>query len=174
MESNESSNAFQNAMRLTKVLVPMRQTLFTFAPTDIRYFILTQLLDSESVELRRGKLTVERPGIITPTMMFEQYFEGFDTDQRKHLETMMESGGLRGLQYKYKNETESVELRHEKFQQMADRLKEEAIARPMYRTTVIQGVPDQWSLSLMKCAFDLTSQSFPSNIKDLEEHGWFS
>jgi hypothetical protein len=172
MDSNESYKSFQHAMLNTKVLVPMRQTLFTFAPTDIRYFIITELLDHANVELRKGKLTVERPGIITPEMMFEQFFEGFDSDQRKHLESMLQAGGLRGLQYKYKNETESVELRPGKLAPLADRLKEEALARPMYRTTVIQGVPDQWSLSLMKCAIDLSTQSFPSNLKDLEEHGW--
>jgi len=173
MDDRESYNAFQRAMQGTKILVPMRQTLFTFAPTDIRYFIVTQLPDQENVELRQGKITMERPGIVTPGMMFEQYFEGFDSDQRKYLETMLQLGGLRGLQYKYKNETESVELRPGKLEPLAERLKEEALARPMYRTTVIQGVPDLWSLSLMKCAMELTAQSFPSNIKDLEEHGWF-
>ena len=38
---------------------------------------------------------------------------------------------------------------------------------------VIQGVPQMWSLSLMKCAIELTAQSFPSNLKELEEHGHF-
>lgn len=174
MDSSESSRAFQKAMRGTQVLLPPRQSLFTFSPTDIRYFMVTELLDNARVELRKGKLTVERPGILTPNIMFEQWFEGFDAEQRGHLEAMLQSGGFRGLQYKYKNETESVELHAEKFQAMADRVILEARSRPLARMTVIRGVPELWSLSLMKCAFELSSQSFPSNIKDLEEHGWLS
>src|ERR1700733_13654502 len=100
MDEQGSDQAFQYAMRNTKTLVPMRQSLFTFSPTSIHYVIVTELLNQAGVELRSGKLSVERPAILTPTMLFEQYFEGFDSDQRKHLENMVQSGGLRGLRYK--------------------------------------------------------------------------
>jgi hypothetical protein len=171
MADSNSYDALQRVIRDTKTLVPMRRTLYTFSPTSIHYVILTQLLAQGSVELRSGRLNVERPAIVTPNMLFEQYFEGFDSDQRKYLEGAFQSGGFRGLQYKYSNETENVSLRQDKFEDLVERLKQEAEARPLWRSTVIQGVPDMWSLSLMKCAMDLSAQSFPGNIKDLEEHG---
>jgi hypothetical protein len=173
-DKEKFANSFRYAMEHTKTLVPVRQTLFTFAPTDIRYSIITQLLNDAGVEMRQGKLTVERPAIITPSAIFERLFEGFESDQREYLDALLKTGGLRGLQYKFKNETESVETRQEKLETLAERLKQEAQARPLSRMAVIQGVPDMWSLSLMKCTMEMTDQSFPGNIKDLEEHGWFN
>ncbi len=173
MDQEKLHRDFHYAMKHTKIVVPVKQTLFTFAPTDIRYFLVTGLVSKASVEMRKGKLTVERPGIITPSVIFERFFEGFDQDQREYLEGMLQESGFRGLQYKYKNETETVEVLSNDLESLLKNLKQEALSKPLSRTTVIQGVPDMWSLSLMKCVMELTSGSFPGNIKDLEEHGWY-
>ena len=170
MDEQKMLKAFDYAMRHTKILVEPRQTLFTFAPTDIHYYLLTALSEG-IIELREGKLIVERPAIITPSRIFEQYFQGFDVDQREYLETMLQTGGLKGLHYKYNNESQSVHLLSSKLETVAERLRQEALARPLLRRAVIQSVPEMWSLSLMKYAMDLTIKSFPGNIKELGERG---
>jgi len=38
---------------------------------------------------------------------------------------------------------------------------------------IIKGVPDMWGVSLMKYVIEVMSRSFPDNVRELEERGWF-
>jgi len=41
------------------------------------------------------------------------------------------------------------------------------------RAAIIKCIPDMWAVSLMKCVLEIITKSFPGNITELEERGWF-
>lgn len=164
---------FRYALRKTEVIRPANRSLYTFSGTTIRYTILTELADKILVELRGGELTAEKPVIITPSYFSENYLEGFDHEQAEYIEMMLRKFGLRGLRYKYKNETRSVKLISGSLQNVAEKIKMEIEDRADDFAAIIKGVPGMWGISLMKYVIELISKSFPDNVRELEERGWF-
>ena len=173
-EYQDLHQKFEYAMKETQVVRPVKQTIFTFSPTDVNYYLITEFLNKAIIEVRRGKITIERPVIITPASMFGNYFEGFDKEQMEYMEMMVKQLSLRGLQYKYKNVTDNVDLISGSFDAILDRINNEIDKDEFNRATVVKGVPDMWSVSLMKCVVEIIAKSFPGNVKELEERGWFN
>ncbi len=164
---------FKYALKKTEIIRPANYNLYTFSSTTIRYAIATELADKILVEVRDGELTAERPAIITPSHFAENYLEGFDPEQAEYIEMMLKKFGLRGLRYKYKNETKSVKLISGSFQNIVEKIKREIETKGDDFAAIIKGVPDMWGVSLMKYVVELISRSFPDNIRELEERGWF-
>jgi hypothetical protein len=165
---------FKYALGKTKIIRSANRNLYTFSSTAIRYTIATELTDKILVEVRDGELTAERPVIITPSHFTENYLEGFEHEQAEYIEMMLKKLGLRGLRYKYKNETKNVKLVSGSFQNIVEKIKREIEAKDDDFAAIIKGVPDMWGISLMKYVVELISKSFPDNIRELEERGWFS
>ena len=65
-EYQDLHQKFEYAMKETQVVRPVKQTIFTFSPTDVNYYLITEFLNKAIIEVRRGKITIERPAIITP------------------------------------------------------------------------------------------------------------
>ena len=164
---------FNHALRKTEVIRPANRNLYTFSSTAIRYTIATELADKILVEVRKGELTAEKPMIVTPSYFAENYLEGFDHEQAQYIEMMLKKFGLRGLRYKYKNETKDVKLISGSFSNVVEKIKRGIETRSDDFAAIIRGVPGMWGISLMKYVVELISKSFPDNMRELEERGWF-
>lgn len=171
MDKNEQ---FEYALRKTEVIRPARQSLYTFSSTRINYTIVTELTDKILVEVRKGKATVEKPAIMAPSYFADNLLEGFDSEQVEYIEMMMKKFGLRALRYKYGNETKDVKLISGRLQNVIDRVRGEVNAAGDSLAAIIKGVPGMWGVSLMKYMIEMIGTSFPGNVKELEERGWFT
>ncbi len=165
---------FEYAMKKTEVVRPAKHSLYTFSSTTINYTIVSELAEKIFVEVRKGKMTVEKPMVIAPPSFVDDYLEGFDADQAEYIQMMLKKFGLRALRYKYRNETKDVKLISGRLESVLDRIKREVDAKEDNLAAIIKGVPELWGISLMKCAVELITGSFPSNVKELEERGWFN
>ncbi len=164
---------FKEAMRKTKIIREVKQTLYTFSSTDLNYYLITEPIERVLVELREGRVTVERPLIVSPYEFADGYFEGFDEEQAKYMRSMFHKFGLRALRYKFKNETSGIKLLSGSPEGVAKNLNRELDRKSDDSSTIIRGIPDMWSVSLMKCVVELVSKSFRDNVRELEERGWF-
>ena len=165
---------YEHALKKPRILKPVEQSLFTFTATDISYFIVTEMLNKVLVEVRTGKVTMEKPKVLRPYELANVYFEGFDADHLKYIELMLKKSGAKGLEYKYKNEPGNVDLISGNINNVLGRISEDVKGDTHRRTAVIKGVLDMWGISLMKCVMETIMHSFPGNVKEFEERGWFS
>jgi len=164
---------FEHALKKTEIVRPVKRTLYTFSSTPVNYDIVTQVTDRILVEIRHGKIVAEKPAIIAPASLMENYIEGFDEEQAEYIEMMLKKFGLRALRYKYRNETRDVKLLSGRIEGVLERIQKELNNRGDTLTAVIKGVPGAWGVSLMKCVIQMIAESFPGNVKELEERGWF-
>ena len=168
-----SEEKFKYALKKTEVIHPSNRALYTFSTTTLRYTIVTELTEKILVEVRKGELNAERPMIIAPSSFTEKYLEGFDNEQAEYIEMMLRKFGLRALKYRYKNKTSEIKLISGSLQNIIEKIKKEIDEKGDDFAAVIKGVPDMWGISLMKYVIELISKSFPDNIRELEERGWF-
>jgi len=141
---------FKYALKKTEVIRAGNCNLYTFSSTVVRYTIVTELADSVLIEVRKGKLTTERPRIIAPSYFTEEYLDGFDSEQTEYIEGMLKKFGLRALRYKYKNETDEVKLISGSFRNVVNKIEREMDAKGDDFAAIIKGVPDMWGVSLMR------------------------
>jgi hypothetical protein len=160
--------------RKIQVVRAPKRRLATFGSSRIDYQVVTDVpgLPDRS-RLRTGLVTAERPQIITARNVRDQ-FEGFGPDSGRFADALVGHYGeaLRGLEYQFRNEPEStrVELRapEEFIRELMSRHDSEG-----FHTAVIRGTDKFWELALMKFIVEETLASFSSNVRELEEHGFF-
>ena len=169
----EKYDQFEHALKETEVIRRANRKLYTFTSTTINYTIGTELAEKILVEVRKGKVTVEKPAVIAPSYLAENYLEGFEEEQAEQIQMLLKKFGLRALRYKYKNKTEDTKIISGRIENVIDRIKSEIDARDDNLAVLIKGVPEMWGISLMKYVIELISTSFPGNVKELEERGWF-
>ena len=169
----EKHDQFEHALKATEVIRRADRRLYTFTSTTINYTIGTELAEKILVEVRKGKVTVEKPVVIAPSYPAENSLEGFEEEQAEQIQMLLKKLGLRALRYKYKNKTEDTKIISGRIENVIDRIKSEIDARGDNLAVLIKGVPEMWGISLMKYVIELISTSFPGNVKELEERGWF-
>ncbi len=169
----EKYDQFEHALKATEVIRRANRKLYTFTSTTVNYTIGTELTEKILVEVRKGKVTVEKPVVIAPSYFAENSLEGFEEEQAEQIQMLLKKFGLRALRYKYKNETEDTKIISGRIENIIDRIKNEMDARGDNLAVLIKGVPEMWGISLMKYVIELISTSFPGNVKELEERGWF-
>ena len=163
----------EEALKKTKVLRPVRQNLYTFSPTDVDYYLTTELIKDTLIEVREGKVIVGKPLVINPFAFAHEQFEGFDDEQFDYLKMLVQKYGLRALEYTYKNKTKKVNLISGHLDSIVDKINKEIDRKEKGRATIIKGIPEMWTVSLMKCVLEMIAKSFPDNVNELKERGWF-
>ncbi|MCK4532783.1 hypothetical protein KAU39_03270 [bacterium] len=172
MNKNEK---FNYAIRHTKILKAPKQSLATFGGTVVRYYLISELMDKvNKVRIREGKVIAEKPKIVVPHYLLD-VFEGWDKEVREYAERTFEEYGenIKGLGYKFKNDFEKEKVVSSTIADMFDKIKEEIESRGENLAVVIEGVDDNWQISLMKFIIELSMRSFPGNVTELEERGFF-
>ena len=164
------------AIQHTEVLRFPRQSLATFGTTNINYYLLTkpvyaEIVDKEETVIREGRVSAERPKIITPSYLTR--LEGFGENARKYLEVVMSEYGPHapGLLYSYKNEPKGLSIVSDGLGVVVGRLNEQIDRETNRLAAIIQGVDELWDVSLLKFIRELTEGSLRSNLAELGSRG---
>jgi hypothetical protein len=166
---------YQNWLRGTKILRPPKYLLATFGTTTLNYVLLSEMPHLQNqCRLREGKVTAQRPQILTPDL-WKKRFEGFGDEAEAYQEMMDKTYGeaFRALEYTFKNQLESTSVEHASLQEVTDRALSRLNTQDTPRTALLQAPDATWGLSVMKFIVDLSLRSFPSNVRELHEHDMF-
>lgn len=161
----------------TQVLRPPRQALATFGTTTIDYYLVsepvyTELVgDTRETVVRHGKVTAERPQIVTPFYLLK-LFHGFEHGEEvaRYLSESYGAGSP-GLMYSYKNELQDTSVVSDPLPAVAGRLAEEMEEQGRNLAAVIKGVDHMWDISLAKFIFEITTSSLGRNVAELAGSG---
>lgn len=166
----------RRAISQTEVLRYPKQSLATFGITNIDYYLLStpvyeEAKKNEETVIREGKVSAERPRIITP--YFLSRLEGFSENAKRYLDFIIRHYGSHtpGLLYSYKNETRDLSIVSENLESVALRIKDDIDKRGDKLSAVVKGIDHLWDISLVKFISDLTENSLKSNIAELDKRG---
>ncbi|MFH1379827.1 MAG: hypothetical protein ABII23_06075 [bacterium] len=170
MEKNKK-HSLEYIIKHTKIIQMPHHLLATFAVTDLNYHFVAGLSPG-SARLRQGIIRAEKPKIISP-YIDNNMLEGFDDDAKQMIDEIAHMLGtdLRILGYHFKNEHNHTTLEHSSAETIIERLKVELEDKP--RTVIIKGFDQAWQLGLLKVIVEHATKSFPANVKELEERGFF-
>jgi hypothetical protein len=166
---------FLNVMNKTQILRPPRHTLATYGTTTLRYVFLSEIPNAENqCRLREGHVTAQRPQIITPDL-WRKRFEGFgeETDIYRHLMDQAFGDAFRGLEYTFKNDLDRSSIESASLKEMAQRTLDVMNKEDAPRTALFQGPDATWGLSVMKFIVEMSLRSFPTNLREINEHDGF-
>lgn len=170
------------ALDNTEVLRLPKQQLATFGTTCVNYYLLTEPVYIELVHtsakkeetiIREGKVSSERPRIVTPSYLIN--LEGFGENARGYLEMVIREYGPHapGLFYNYKNEPnpEALSIVSDPLPVVAGTINEKIDKEGNRLAAIIKGVDELWDVSLLKFIKELTEGSLKSNILELSRRG---
>jgi hypothetical protein len=164
------------AVQHTQVLRLPDQTLATFGTTNVNYYLLTmpvyaELVSTEETVVREGKVSAERPRVVTPSYLTR--LEGFGEDAMRYLEMVIREHGpnMPGLLYRYKNEAKGFTIVSDELGMVAARLNERIDKEGDKFAAIIKGVDELWDVSLLKFISELTESSLRDNLADLGRKG---
>jgi hypothetical protein len=166
---------FLNVMNKTQILRPPRHTLATYGTTTLHYVFLSEIPNAENqCRLREGRVTAQRPQIITPDI-WRKRFDGFGEDAEMYRGMMDELFGdaFRGLEYTFKNDLDRTSIESSSLKEMAQRTQDVMDKENAPRTALFQGPDATWGLSMMKFIVEMSLRSFPANIREIHEHDGF-
>lgn len=166
----------RHAIKNTAVLRLPSQSLATFGTTNVDYYLLTRPVYAEMVQgqetvIREGKVTAQRPQIVTPSYLTR--LEGFGDNARKYLDLLMREYGPHapGLLYTYKNQPTETSIVSDGLAVVAGRLNERIDREGNRLAAIIQGVDELWDVSLLKFIRELSEGSLRSNLAELGSRG---
>ena len=159
----------------TKLLRPPKKTLSTFGSTRIQYHLISPV-DAlpNRTRLREGWVVSERPKILTAETLRDR-FEGFGKDAPKFADWLdaQYQDLLRALEYRFKNQELKTRVLAKKPQAAAARILKDIDDRGMPQAAVITCPDAAWSLALMSFTLEEAARSYPTNVRDLDNHGMF-
>ena len=161
----------------TDVVRNPKQRLATFGTTRLTYFLVTEpvyediLKGEQETVLRRGKVSAERPRIVTPFYLRNR-FQGFE-HSREYLEYLLRKFGAQqsALLYEYKNELEETSIISNNMQEVVAHLNETLDRESNPLSAIIKGVDEMWDVSLMKFIHEFTGTSLKDNVMELAARG---
>lgn len=159
----------------TKLLRPPQKMLSTFGITRIRYHLVSSVEGlPNKTRLREGWVVSERPQILTPDALKDR-FEGFGKDSREFADWLKSQYQdlLRALEYRFKNQDFTTRVLAKGIKETSDSILKDIEDRNIPQAAVIECPDAAWSLAIMHFTLDEAARSFPTNMRDLDNHGLF-
>jgi hypothetical protein len=112
---------------------------------------------------------------LTPEHL-QKRFEGFGDDAEGFEKTLERHYGdsLKALGYVFRNELEHATVEHSPLAMITDRIAGRIDEENQLRTTLMQAPDPIWSFAIMKFIVELSLNSFPMNVRELDERGLFN
>jgi hypothetical protein len=163
----------------TEVVRHPKQRLATFGTTVVQYFVVTEPSysglpgagETEEAVVRSGKVTAQRPQIVTPHYLLN-LFRGFEHGQEfaRYL-TQRYGGDSAGLMYTYEQEAGDVEVVSESPDRVARRIAGRLDTEGVHLAAVIRGIDQYWDVSLAQFIYTLTAGSAMGHAAELSQRG---
>ncbi|HEY8694883.1 MAG TPA: hypothetical protein VIR57_19305 [Chloroflexota bacterium] len=163
----------------TEVVRAPKQLLATFGTTVVQYFVVTEpsyagLPGSGDVEesvVRSGKVTAQRPQIVTPHYLLN-LFRGFEHGQDfARFLTERYGGDSTGLMYRYEQEAGDMEVVSEAPDLVAKRIAGRLDSEGAHLAAVIRGIDQYWDVSLAHFIYALTAGSAAGHASEMAQRG---
>lgn len=129
----------------------------------------------DKIRIREGRIQAHRPQIITPTN--EALLEGFGDEADKYVDWLREHvRDLRILQYGFVIRKEEIrdETVTDKLEAVVERVSESVRKKEDPLSAVVIGVDSPWEVSLLKMMVEVSSNSYLSNVHEMERHRMFA
>lgn len=173
----ENEGDWRRAIERTWVVRFPRQHLATFGVTNISYYVVTepvyQALAPGSREgvVRTGRVVAEKPAVVTP--FYAMSLDGFSDDAYEYLQHVMRRRGPNspGILYKYKNESEGMDILSGAPEEIAHRISDDLDERRQDLAVVMVSVDEYWDVALLKFIYEFTSSSAARNVQDFQSSG---
>ncbi|MBW0000527.1 MAG: hypothetical protein JO015_15620 [Verrucomicrobia bacterium] len=163
----------QYALENTRVVVSPDRRIDTFGTTNFRFYLVSELMDSVGeVRVRDGRISAERPRILTPEHASRLLLDGFGEDAQQFAR-LLQSRHAALLKYGFeirKSDLSDV-LVHDSLESVLERVDRQIPQAERSGSAVIQGVEEGWEICLLKFTFDLIQLSAGTNIFDLKRRG---
>jgi len=170
-----SREEIEYAAELTETVLEPQQTLETFGATVVNYHLVSELLDEVGkVRIRKGKIHVERPQVITPRYYANELVENFGEDAKEYAEQFADSPeGTRIIRYglQFRKQEHDQTTVDGNISEVAERLADDLKNRGDNFSGVIIGVDDLWEISLLRFAIEVIGSSAPRQVKELSDKG---
>jgi hypothetical protein len=163
----------------TRVIRPPKQLLATFGTTIVDYYVVTEPSyaglpgagDQEESVVRTGKVTSQRPQLVTPFYLMN-LFQGFDHGQEfaRYLRATYGQDAP-GLMYAYKQEATETEVVSDRPEIVAGRIADRLNKDGVNMAVVLRGVDQFWDVSLAHFIHALTIGSVPQNAAEMAQRG---
>jgi len=163
----------------TEIVRPPKRLLATFGTTVVQYFVVTKpayadlpgALKEDEAVVRSGKVTAQRPQIVTPYYLMN-LFRGFDHGQEYARYLMAEHGAdSPGLMYRYEQEPGDMEVVSEAAEAVARRIAGRLDQENAHLATVIRGIDQFWDVSLAHFIYALTAGSAIGHATEMAKRG---
>ena len=168
--------AISYAMENTRVLYAPDRRIDSFGDTRFNFRLLSEPLDEVGTcRVRSGWVETQRPRILRPEPLRGIEMEGFSEGAAEVFDWLKARGvSLKALlQYGFSFGRSEVheELVHEDMATVCDRVVDEALHSGDALRAVIEGVDDNWEISLLRFILEMIQQSHEINIFDLRRRG---
>lgn len=165
----EYEEKIKRAIENTRVIKMPKQGVATFGVSNIKYYIVTELMSELSV-VREGRVITQRPRIVTPAYLI--HLEGFSENARRYIDMMAKTNPYEpGLFYQYKNEHGDMNIIALSLSELLEKIEGQIDAENDTLAALLSGVEETWDVSLLKFMYELTQHSVKSNILELRESG---
>lgn len=163
----------QYALENTRVVVSPDRRIDTFGTTNFRFYLVSELMDSVGeVRVRDGRISAERPRIVTPDHASRLLLDGFG-EEAQQFAHLLQSRHAALLKYGFeirKSDLSDV-LVHDTLESVIERVDRQIPEAERSASAVIQGVDEGWEICLLKFTFDLIQLSAGTNIFDFKRRG---
>ena len=165
------SHNFWYAVNNTEVVLMPKSYLETFGTTNLRYHMVSELMDTVNrIRIREGGIQSRRPQLITPAFYSNEVLEGFGSEANEYAEWLKKNAGdMRVLQYGFQiQKTDSSEqVVSGNVRDIIEQVKAKIAARNDPTAAVIYGVDNPWDVCLLKFMVDVIRTSAPHNFSEL-------
>lgn len=162
---------FWYAVNHTHVLILPKSRLETFGTSMVNYHLLTELMDSNKVRIREGRIEAYRPEIITPENFTKTMLEGFGgPEASQYLEWLREhEKDLMILKYGFAIRKQEINdhIVSETLSVAIDRVREALAEKDDPLSAMVVGVDEPWEVCLIKLMQEVVQQSAPKHAMDL-------
>lgn len=165
---------FWYAVNNTEVIVMPRSHLETFGATNLRYHMVSELMDTANqVRIREGAIQSRRPQIITPAYCSNEILEGFGAEANQYAEWLKDhASDLRIIQYGFKimKTLTNEQVVAGNVKEIIERVQKDIKAKNDPLAALIYGVDDPWDVCLLKFMTDVIRDSAPHNFIEFGRH----
>ncbi len=171
--SDQEAFDFWYALKHTQTVLLPQSRLETFGNTVIHYHILSELMDTVGqVRVREGRMTAQRPQILTPAELAKTVLDGFGADAEEYAAWLRDhEQQIAGLLYGFvitKQETSS-EVVTGSIEEVSDRVTERVRESQDPLAAVMLGVEKPWEVCLIKLMVEVSQQSFLHNWQTMQQ-----
>ena len=155
-----SQDDIQYAMETTRVLHEPDHRIQTFGETRFEFQLLSEPMDQVGrVRIRTGEVEAMKPRILRP----EPYLEKLKSEGKN----------LAFLQYgfRFKRGAVNEEIIHDSIESVRARVLEDIRRTGNPSRAIIEGVDDNWEISILKFSFEMILHSHEINAFDLMRKG---